>query len=36
MADEVRYAKTPKGAEEIIQRRNNLRGKMPGLLHEEG
>ena len=32
MADEVRYAKTPKGAEEIIQRRNNLRGKMRMML----
>src|SRR5436309_852504 len=32
MADDVRYGKTEKGADEILQRRNNLRGKMRMML----
>lgn len=32
MADGVRYAKTDKGADEIGQRRHNLRGKLRAML----
>ena len=32
MADEVRYAKTEKGMQEIAQRRTNLRGKIRMML----
>ena len=32
MADSIRYAKTPKGTDEIGNRRNNLRGKMRTML----